>query len=324
MTHTSKGIAYTPKYHITDHLGSTRVFWDGSQAVDRKNYTAFGTVWAGGYATYSRYQFAGYEEQTLLNNKYMDAGARFLGKKLPIWTTMDPLAEKYYSLSPYNYTLGNPVRFIDPNGMDVYRYDDETGEMVLYEETYDVFDQIGRFKYNKKTDTYTLTTNRKGEARTRMDNIEKGILSDGMNFLTSANVWEVGSQGQPTIEGFQDFAIGFGEMIGKEVAGFYYSQQGQNNVSYIHMGSHQDNRYDRSYSSPGIYNVRPDLLGNIQPHTSWHTHPTNAPTADRLRPSGLHDGKGDIGHKNNALRGHPSQRPSYFMILTRGYAPIYY
>lgn len=49
-----------------------------------------------------------------------------------------------------------------------------------------------------------LKTNKNGEARTRIDNIEKGILSDGMNFKTNANVWEVGGQEQPTVEGFQN------------------------------------------------------------------------------------------------------------------------
>ena len=31
-------------------------------------------------------------------------------------TTIDPLAEKYYSISPYAWCGNNPVRFIDPNG----------------------------------------------------------------------------------------------------------------------------------------------------------------------------------------------------------------
>ena len=37
---------------------------------------------------------------------------------------MDPLAEKYYSISPYAYCGGNPVRFIDPDGKDIKSWKD--------------------------------------------------------------------------------------------------------------------------------------------------------------------------------------------------------
>ncbi|MBE6226687.1 MAG: hypothetical protein E7121_06320 [Bacteroidales bacterium] len=36
------------------------------------------------------------------------------------WTTQDPLAEKYYSQSPYNYCVNNPVMFVDPDGNSIY------------------------------------------------------------------------------------------------------------------------------------------------------------------------------------------------------------
>jgi len=48
----------------------------------------------------------------------MDYGARRRYSGLPIWTGPDDLREKYYSISPYAYCAGNPVRFIDVNGKE--------------------------------------------------------------------------------------------------------------------------------------------------------------------------------------------------------------
>ncbi len=36
------------------------------------------------------------------------------------WLSVDPMADKYPSLSPYNYCAWNPVKLVDPNGMEVY------------------------------------------------------------------------------------------------------------------------------------------------------------------------------------------------------------
>jgi len=33
-------------------------------------------------------------------------------------TLVDPLAERYYSISPYAYCGNNPIKYIDPTGMD--------------------------------------------------------------------------------------------------------------------------------------------------------------------------------------------------------------
>ena len=44
--------------------------------------------------------------------------AIFINSQLPRWTTIDPLAEKYYSISPYAFCNNNPVNFVDPDGRD--------------------------------------------------------------------------------------------------------------------------------------------------------------------------------------------------------------
>ena len=37
---------------------------------------------------------------------------------LTSWTAVDPMADKYPSLSPYNYCAWNPILYIDPNGKE--------------------------------------------------------------------------------------------------------------------------------------------------------------------------------------------------------------
>lgn len=43
-------------------------------------------------------------------------GARYYNPRLSIWYGVDPLAEKYPSLSPYIYVANNPINVIDPDG----------------------------------------------------------------------------------------------------------------------------------------------------------------------------------------------------------------
>jgi RHS repeat-associated protein len=46
-------------------------------------------------------------------------GARYYWSEvLTGWLSVDPMADKYPSLSPYNYCVWNPVRLIDPDGRD--------------------------------------------------------------------------------------------------------------------------------------------------------------------------------------------------------------
>ena len=68
------------------------------------------------YDPSNRYRYNAKEEQVIGNIGMIDYGARFYDPDLSRWTTPDPLAEKYYGISPYAFCNNNPVNFVDPDG----------------------------------------------------------------------------------------------------------------------------------------------------------------------------------------------------------------
>ena len=46
-------------------------------------------------------------------------GARYMDHELmTMWLSVDPLADKYPSISPYNYCMWNPMKIVDEYGME--------------------------------------------------------------------------------------------------------------------------------------------------------------------------------------------------------------
>jgi len=112
-------------YYVRDHLGNVRVVFDSQGRVRQlNNYTPFGMEYgesAGNQASvgYQDYKFGGKELDRRFELNWYNFGARSYDLALGRWTSMDPLAEKYYSVSPYVYCANNPMNFLDLHGDSV-------------------------------------------------------------------------------------------------------------------------------------------------------------------------------------------------------------
>ena len=63
---------------------------------------------------------------------YTYFGARYMDHELmTMWLSVDPMADKYPSISPYAYCAWNPVKLIDPDGreIDISSFFDENGKV---------------------------------------------------------------------------------------------------------------------------------------------------------------------------------------------------
>ena len=103
-------------YYLKDHQGNNRVVINQSGTVEETNhYYPFGGVFATAGNT-QPYKYNGKEFDTKKGLNWYDYGARHYDTALGRFTTNDRFAEKYYSMSPYQYGANSPVVNIDVNG----------------------------------------------------------------------------------------------------------------------------------------------------------------------------------------------------------------
>ena len=103
-------------YYLKDHQGNNRVVINQSGTVEEtSHYYPFG----GAFASTNNaqpYKYNGKEYDSKKGLNWYDYGARHYDAALGRFTTVDPLAEKYYPISQYAYCLDNPIKFIDADG----------------------------------------------------------------------------------------------------------------------------------------------------------------------------------------------------------------
>ncbi|MBQ6157316.1 MAG: hypothetical protein IJK22_12045, partial [Bacteroidales bacterium] len=103
-------------YH-PDHLGSSSwITYTDSSAVQHLHYLPWGEDFVNQRITdfSARFTFSAKERDSETGLSYF--GSRYYSSDLSIWLSVDPMGDKYASLSPYTYCANNPVKLVDPNG----------------------------------------------------------------------------------------------------------------------------------------------------------------------------------------------------------------
>ncbi|MCD7971641.1 MAG: hypothetical protein LUG18_03085 [Candidatus Azobacteroides sp.] len=113
-------------YYLRDHLGNIRVVQDASgNILESTDYYPFGMPFAElKENSVQPYKFGGKELESMHGLNVQDFEARWKDVSIPIFTTPDPLAGKRPWESPYMFCGNNPLRFIDPTGLDYWSTSD--------------------------------------------------------------------------------------------------------------------------------------------------------------------------------------------------------
>ena len=117
-------------YYIKDLLGNIRETYVHPEAgykecIQRMQYYPSGLPWEYVYNSSEQpWKYNGKEFVEMHGLDEYDSKARWYYPAICRTTTMDPLAEKYYSTSPYVWCGNNPINAIDPDGRDsIYVHD---------------------------------------------------------------------------------------------------------------------------------------------------------------------------------------------------------
>jgi len=122
MEKAAGGNTFNAFYYLNDHLGSRRIVMDASGTVKQvNNYYPSGTAMAEARTDQGvqPYKFSGKELDRTNAMDFYDFDARTFDPVLMRFWSPDPMAAKYFSISPFAYCANNPVRYIDPTGMDI-------------------------------------------------------------------------------------------------------------------------------------------------------------------------------------------------------------
>nr|WP_277922643.1 RHS repeat-associated core domain-containing protein [Dysgonomonas sp. BGC7] len=141
------------------------------------------------------YKYNGKELDKMHGLNMYDYSARYYEPAIGRFITVDPHAENYYSWSPYSFVLGNPIRNIDPLGMDVWTTNDPA--------------EIERVLSSLKSGE-TVDSNKFGDQWTRVENVSE---NDYAIFDDHTSDFTIGGVPYKDFTGYGKKGVGFDLLI---------------------------------------------------------------------------------------------------------------
>ena len=186
---------YQYEYFLCDHLGNTRVVFTGQEeglaVLQESHYYPFGMEFMGvggeqmDITNYYKYngkelQDDGFDldENGVYESRLLwyDYGTRFYDAAIGRWHVPDPMAEKYTAWTPYNYTLNNPLRYIDPFGLEVKNAHEEERKKKEQQKN-ESKNNLDSYKGDKKSKEYKKLKRTYNKANRQFKSIDKKYQS---------------------------------------------------------------------------------------------------------------------------------------------------
>ena len=160
-------------------MGNNRMVVNSDGTVEQiTHYYPYGGV-IGDISTnenVQKYKFEGKELDRTFGLDNYDIHARQYFAMMPSWDRIDPLAEKYYGISPYAFCGGDPVNFGDYNGMEVIA---------------DSLSQIAIINSLPQEERHLVSFNSDGSASVQLSDNSSEILQTFNALVSSSNIYEI-------------------------------------------------------------------------------------------------------------------------------------
>ncbi|MDD6185651.1 MAG: RHS repeat-associated core domain-containing protein [Bacteroidales bacterium] len=166
------------------------------------------------------YTFSAKEKDSETGLSYF--GSRYYSSDLSVWLSVDPMSDKYPSLSPYVYCANNPVRVVDPDGEEIVIFVNKTKYTYNGKDFVDGNGNVATFsknsfEYRVLSDLNKLNNSKCNMIRGKLQDMMKSkhqhsivnrTTSDGVGFNRpiDENLAEEYGKGTDTETGYNPFA----------------------------------------------------------------------------------------------------------------------